>query len=79
MENKNIFEPRTELYTEKYDSNKELIAMLDGHIKIDPIDYDDFMPIVYRHITTTTQINNEVKIEKEVIYNETKNEKQNTK
>lgn len=60
----NIFEPITDQFTEIYDAQGGLIDRLNGHVQVNGKDYDEFMPIEYRHITITTEITSVVKIEK---------------
>lgn len=64
MENTDVFEPITDQFTEVYDAQGGLIDRLNGHVQITAKDYDEFMPIEYRHITITTQVTSVVKIEK---------------
>lgn len=59
-----IFEPITDQFTEIYDSQGGLIDRLNGHVQVKGKDYDEFMPIEYRHITITTEVTSVVKIEK---------------
>lgn len=60
----NIFEPITDQFTEIYDAHGGLIDRLNGHVQVNGKDYDEFMPIEYRHITITTKATSVVKIEK---------------
>ena len=64
MENPDVFEPITDQFTEIYDAQGGLIDRLNGHVQVNGKDYDEFMPIEYRHITITTNITSVVKIEK---------------
>ena len=59
-----IFEPITDQFTEIYDAKGGLIDRLNGHVQVNGKDYDEFMPIEYRHITITTKVTSVVKIEK---------------
>jgi len=59
-----IFEPITDKFTEIYDAQGGLIDRLNGHVQVNGKDYDEFMPIEYRHITITTIVTSVVKIEK---------------
>jgi len=59
-----IFEPITDQFTEIYDAQGGLIDRLNGHVQVNGKDYDEFMPIEYRHITITTIVTSVVKIEK---------------
>ena len=59
-----IFEPIPEQFTEIYDAQGGLIDRLNGHVQVNGKDYDEFMPIEYRHITITTKVTSVVKIEK---------------
>lgn len=64
MENPDVFEPITDQFTEIYDAQGGLIDRLNGHVQIKGKDYDEFLPIEYRHITITTNVTSVVKIEK---------------
>ena len=59
-----LFEPKTTKSTVIYDINGKEITTLDGHVAVRPKDYEQYLPVEYRHITTTTEIVSIVKIEK---------------
>ena len=59
-----LFKPQTKESTIIYDANSNIIAELEGHVYVRPKDYEDYLPVEYRHITTTTQITSIVKIDK---------------
>lgn len=59
-----LFKPQTKESTIIYDANGNIIAELEGHVCVRPKDYEDYMPIEYRHITITTQIASIVRIDK---------------
>lgn len=59
------FEPKTEKITVVYNAAGDEIARLKGAVMIKPKDYEDVLPVEYRHIAITTQVLNVVKIEKQ--------------
>ncbi len=59
-----LFKPQTKESTIIYDVEGNVIAELEGHVYVRPKDYDVFLPVEYRHITTTTQITSIVRIDK---------------
>lgn len=59
-----LFEPQKVQSTVIYNAKGEIIDTLDGHIVVHPKDYEQYLPVEYRHITTTTEIVSIVRIEK---------------
>ena len=64
MEDQDIFKPKTDQFTEIYDAQGGLVDRLNGHVQVTAKDYDEFMPMEYRHITITTEVTNVVRVEK---------------
>lgn len=58
------FTPHTETFTIVYDNKGNEIDRINGIVDIKGKDYADRLPIEYRHISVTTQVNNIIKIEK---------------
>ena len=58
------FEPHTETITVIYDAKGGEIAKLDGRVEVRPKDYEQYLPVEYRHISITTEVLSVVKIEK---------------
>lgn len=58
------FTPHTETFTIVYDNKGNEIDRINGIVDIKGKDYADRLPIEYRHISITTQVNNIIKIEK---------------
>lgn len=59
-----LFKPQTKESTVIYDEDGNVIDELEGHVYVRPKDYEEYLPVEYRHLTTTTQITSIVKIDK---------------
>ncbi len=64
MTDQDVFTETTDKFTEIYDAQGGMIDRLNGHVQVSAKEYDEFMPIEYRHITITTQVTSVVKVEK---------------
>ena len=60
----NFNQPVTEKYTVVYDAKGNEIERLDGIITINPKDYEQQLPITYRHIAITTELLSVIRIDK---------------
>lgn len=58
------FEPKTEIYTAIYDAKGNEICRLEGAIMVNPKDYEEFLPIEYRHVKVVTTLLNVVRVDK---------------
>lgn len=60
----NFNQPVIEKYTVIYDAEGNEIERLDGIVTINPKDYEQHLPITYRHIAITTELLSVIRIDK---------------